>query len=192
MLAVHGYSPEGMENGRKPEKVWSDRLRKADQVLGKLTGMGFDPVVVFSGGGEFDGRSEAEHIREYASENFSSLVRDHELILEDESTDTEENVLRLHEFAVERGIEFCFVVSSKDHAPRVLKDWEKHSPEGESLVVPVVGSDKTYAASGKDPFIVEAAMYEPFVDALGELWSVDPDKYEEAAEEIREVLRKYR
>jgi hypothetical protein len=98
--------------------------------------------------------------------------------------------LKLHEFAIENSIEFCFVVSSRDHAPRVLKDWDKHSPE-EALVVPVVGSDKTYATSGKDPFIVEAAMYEPFVDAFQELWSVKPENYKQAAEEIRQTLQKY-
>jgi hypothetical protein len=80
MLAVHGYSPEGMESGREPEEVWSDRLRKADQVLEKLAGMGCDPVVVFSGGGEFDGISEAQHIKRHASKNFCSIVNNHKVV----------------------------------------------------------------------------------------------------------------
>jgi hypothetical protein len=73
----------------------------------------------------------------------------------------------------------------------VLRDWEEHIRPSEDLTLSAIGSDKTYASSGKDLFILEAAMYKPFVDAFKQVWQVDEEKYSQVAEEVTEVLKKY-
>lgn len=191
LVAVHGYSPEGMEGGRDPETVWRDRLGKGLETVEKLEDLDADISVAISGAGDYDGKTEAEMIKEFAEDEFSEFMDSYEVILEDRSETTESNVVQLHRIASELDIDLAFVISSEDHVPRVVRDWEEHLDPEEDLLLAAVGSDKTYASSGKDPFILEAAMYEPFVDALDEVWQVQPENYSEAAEEIREVLKKY-
>ncbi|MFB6174538.1 MAG: ElyC/SanA/YdcF family protein [Candidatus Nanohalobium sp.] len=191
LVAIHGYSPEGMEGGKDPETVWRDRLTKGLEVVGKLEKMGVNLSVAISGAGDYNGKTEAEMVEEFAEEEFRELADNYEIIEEDRSENTEENVVQLHRIARKLGAELAFVVSSRDHVPRVLRDWEEHIRPSEDLILSAVGSDKTYASSGKDPFILEAAMYEPFVEAFNEVWQVDEENYSKAAEEVKEVLQKH-
>ena len=191
LVAIHGYSPEGMEGGREPETVWRDRIGKGIETVEKLETLDVDISVAISGAGDYDGKTEAEMIREFAEKEFSEFMDEYELILEDRSETTEANVVQLHRIAGNLDVDLAFVISSRDHISRVVRDWEQHLDPEEDLLLAAVGSDKTYASSGKDPFILEAAMYEPFVEAFNEVWQVQPENYSEAAEEIRQVLKKY-
>lgn len=191
LVAIHGYSPEGMEEGREPEVVWRDRLRKGIETVSKLEQMDVEISVAISGAGNYNGKTEAQLIKEFAEKEFQNFLESYELIMEDESEDTEVNVVQLHNIAMDLDVDAAFVISSRDHVPRVARDWEQHLEPDEDLLLAAIGSEKTYASSGKDPFIIEAAMYEPFVDALNEIWDVRPENYSKAAEEIKEVLQKY-
>jgi hypothetical protein len=191
LVAVHGYSPDGMGGGKDPEIVWRDRLSKAVETVDKLEELDADIKVAISGAGDYHGKTEAEMIRDFAEEEFQELVNGYDVLMEDKSKNTEENVVKLHEIAVRHEVDALFVVSSKDHIPRVVRDWEEDLLTEEGILVAAIGSDKTYAASKKEPFILEAAMYEPFVEAFNEAWKVKPENYSEAAQEVREVLRKY-
>lgn len=191
LVAVHGYSPDGMEGGKDPEIVWRDRLSKAVETVDRLEALDADIKVAISGAGDYNGKTEAEMIRDFAEEEFQELVNRYEVLMEDKSKNTEENVEKLHEIAVRHEVDALFVVSSKDHIPRVVRDWEGDLLTEEGILVAAIGSDKTYAASKKEPFILEAAMYEPFLDAFNEVWKVKPENYSEASQEVREVLRKY-
>ena len=191
LVAIHGYSPNGMEDGRKPEIVWRDRIEKGLEVLEKLERLELDIEVAISGAGDYKGKTEAERIHDFAENEYPKFSKNYDVIMEEKSTNTEEDVVELHKIASELDADIVFVVSSRDHVPRVVRDWEQHIDEDEDLVLSAVGSNKTYAKSGKSPFILEAAMYEPFADVLDNLWMVDSNKYEEAAKEVREVLEDY-
>lgn len=192
MIAIHGYDPEGMDGGRGPEEVWRDRLSEGQESAQMLEEFGADVVFAISGGGDYGGKTEAEVIEEYASREFPGIVENYDIILEDDSEDTRGNIEQLHDMAQELDTPAVVPVSSPDHAPRLLRDWNSYLDEDDDdFWVAVVGSDMPYAASGKEPFIVEAAMYEEFVDAFNEVWAVEEQHYEEAAQEVKQVLQKY-
>lgn len=191
LVAIHGYSPEGMNGGRDPETVWRDRLSRGLETVSKLERMNLDITVAISGAGDYNGKTEAQMIKEFAEKEFQGFVEKYDFVMEDRSENTEGNVIQLHKIAMDLDVDVAFVISSRDHVPRVARDWEEHLDSHENLLLCAVGSGKTYASSGKDPFILEAAMYEPFVDAFNEIWDVKPENYSKAAEEIRNILQKY-
>lgn len=192
LVAVHGYSPDGMVGGKDPEVVWRDRLSKAVETVDKLEDLDANIKVAISGAGDYNGKTEAEMIKDFAEKEFQELVGGYEVIMEDKSKNTEENVEKLHEIAVRHEMDALFVVSSKDHIPRVVRDWEEDLLTEEGIIVAAIGSNKTYSSSEKEPFILEAAMYEPFIDSLSEIWDVKPENYQKAAQEIKKVLQKYK
>lgn len=192
MVAVHGYNPEGMEGGRDPVEVWEDRLEQAQITADLLEGFGADIAVAISGGGDYSGKTEAEIIAEYASREFPELMDSYEVHLEDESDDTAGNVEQLYEMAQDLETDTVFAVSSRDHSPRLLRDWNEFiDDEDVDMFVGGIGSSEPYTESGKSPFIVEGAAFEPFIDAFNEVWGVDPESYEEAAQDVAEILREY-
>lgn len=192
LVVVDGYSPEGMDKGKNPEVVWRDRLTKAFELLEKLENRDMSICFAVSGGGDYKGKSEAEMIKGYAEQNFEQKLGDQKILIENESEDTQENVSKLHNLALSLKVNIVFTVSSKDHVPRVVRDWTKVQKTEPDYLFAAVPSDKTYSLSGKEPFILEAAVYEPFVDVLNdELMAVDSEKYSEAADELRKVLQKF-
>jgi|GEM_PF-1435868 len=192
LVAIHGYDPEGMEGGRDPEPVWRDRLSKGLEIVERLESLSLKIDVAISGNGNYDGKSEAQLIKEFAEEEFESLTENYDIITEEQSKDTEENVVQLHRIGKQLEVDFIFPISSKDHAPRIQRDWENHIEPVDNFTLAAIGSEEAYASSGKMPFIIEAAMYEPFVEPFNKVLDINPKNYEEAAEEVRKVLEKYR
>jgi hypothetical protein len=64
------------------------------------------------------------------------------------------------------------------------------TPSGD-LALLAVRSNKTYASSGKDSFIVGPAMYEPFVDVFKQICQIHEEKCYQEAEENTEFLEMY-
>lgn len=192
MIAIHGYDPEGMDGGRGPEEVWRDRLSEGYESARMLEKFGADVVFAISGGGDYGGKTEAQVIEEFTSREFPEVTENYDIVLEDDSENTRGNIEQLYDMAQELGTPALVPVSSPDHAPRLLRDWNSYlEGDKDDFWVAVVGSDMPYATSGKEPFIVEAAMYEEFVDAFNEVWEVEEEHYEQAAEEVKQVLQKY-
>lgn len=190
LVAMHGYDPDGMDGGKPFEDVVEDRFEKTYQVADMLQDWGVDVDVVISGGGDYDGRTEAELVYDHVRETYPDEAADIDVRLEDASGNTAENVEELHAMAQDLDVDTVVTVSSRDHAPRVLRDWNQEVNADIPLIA-AVGSQDTYAASEMEPFIVEGAAFAPFIDAFNHVWGVDPDRYEEAAAEVAEVLQQY-
>lgn len=174
LLVVHGYNPEGMDGGKPFDAVVYDRLSTAGDLADDLDS--YDLAI--TGGGDYDGLSESEIVYEIAEEAFPDLV-DTDVMLEEESNDTESFVDAMSDYADEQGYDMVHVVSSKDHGPRVLREWVGQDMDAHLSVVP---SDERYSANEKDPYIVEGAYSGDLIDALNESWGHDPA---ELAQHIR-------
>ncbi len=147
LVAVHGFNPDETQHpeARSPEEVWDDRFTKASEVAFQLEKRGSLEKILISGGGDFDGRSEAEIMYEWAQKDghpitfFSDYVE-----MEEYSEDTEENVLNIYEEAFNDGIDEIVAVSSFDHIGRVMDDFETYMPEDNSFEIYPVPSDESY------------------------------------------------
>lgn len=193
LVMIHGYNPEGMAGGKNPATVWEDRLEQGYETADQLDDYGADVTVAISGGIEHDGQTEAEIVHEHAQEYLPGLLEDHDVVLEDGSVDTESSVQHVYDVAQEEAAEAVYAVTSRDHAPRMLRDWQSFLDDQDTdMDVYAVGSSETYAASDRDPFIVEAAAFEPFIDAFDEVWGIDPERYAEAAEAVTETLQEFK
>jgi hypothetical protein len=191
LVTVHGYNPSGMEGCRDPVEVWDDRLAKSHETVEFLEGLGAEVAITIPGGGDYDGMSEAELIAEYAEDNYPGLLEGTDLFLEHNSTSTTQNINHIYDLATDLEVDGVFTISSRDHAPRVLRDWQRALDGDEELFVAGVASDRNYTRSDFEPFIMEPAELEPFVRAFNEAWFIPEEHYEEAAEEVAETLRKY-
>lgn len=188
LVAMHGYDPAAGDGANRFESVVEDRFEATYRVADTLQGWGIDVDVVISctpGEGGRNGPTYQHMVEQYPSE-----AAELDIELETVSTTTAENIEEFYRMARERDADGVVSVSSRDHAPRVLREWGAATEEDIPLIA-AVGSSDTYAASGMDPFILEGAAFAPFVEAFDEVWDVDPDRYEEAAAEVAEVLQKY-
>ncbi|MDY6770835.1 MAG: ElyC/SanA/YdcF family protein [Candidatus Nanohaloarchaea archaeon] len=191
LIMMHGYDPEGMDGGRAPEDVWQDRLEKTYELAETRTAMGLDVAVGISGGGDYDGRTEAEIVRDYAEEELPELTDDYTLHLEEASTDTQEFVENIYDIAKEEGAGEVTTVTSKDHAPRVQRNLSNATEDIDDVVFTVAASEEHYSENGKDPYIVEGAFSGDLIDAFNQVWGVPGDALSDAAEDVKDVFERY-
>jgi hypothetical protein len=187
-----------MPEARPPEKVWEDRANAAWERANTLTeDMGQedeDIIFYISGGGEFDGDTEAEHVHTYLEESGHPLVEEYDVNLTEESTDTETNVDEIYRIARQEDVDTIHPVSSKDHISRVHRDYLFHEESNgfSEYELMTKGSESTYTESGKPPFIGEMGEYAPIFGAVDSAaWSVPMDRREDAGEEVERVLQSF-
>lgn len=113
LVVVLGYDPTGMRGGLKPKTVWEDRLNKGLELYRALENANF----MITGGGEYNGESEALLMKEFAEEKFDTTGI--EILLEENATNTAENIENVKTIAED--YETIFLVSSRDHTPYVQK-----------------------------------------------------------------------
>lgn len=189
LVGVHGYRK--LKGGKDEKPVLIDRVMKTYRVAGRLQNLGLDVGVVFLGGHSVDGNTTAETTRKVASDVESIDVDKFEIFIADQyGGNTQAEIDSFIELTEELEPSMVISVSSRDHTPRILRLWNRMG-ENVDAEISVVGSDGTYSESELPPFMLEGAAYEPFVEVLDEVFSVDEDKYEEAAEEVKNILQKY-
>ncbi len=159
----------------------------------KLNNYDMDVTVVISGGVEKNGVFEAEVMYEVAKReclDFENVAQ--KVILEKESVNTLQNVLKTMKYVRDLDAEIIYAVSSKDHAPRVLRDWtyimDEHNFRQE-VVITGVPSMEAYSVKGdtNPPFIVEPPFWA--YDSLQEIFKVPANKKEYVARAIRDVIQ---
>jgi len=198
LIAVHGFSPDGMPEARPSEKVWEDRANAAWERANSLIedyGQEREDIILYiSGGGDFDGYTEAEHVHRYLEQSGHPLAEEYDVNLTEESTDTETNVDEIYGIARQEGVDTIHPVSSKDHISRVHRDYLFHEESDGFSGYDVMpkGSDMTYVESGEPPFIGEKGEYGPILRQLDStIWSVPLDSRPEAGEELGRLLRSF-
>jgi len=192
LVSLHGYSPTGMQGGKPPKEVWGDRLRKTLDTASLLDSWGLSVAIALSGGGDYDQNTEAQLIHEFAKSSFPEIL-EYDIFLEDDSTTTKSNVEQLYSMAQDINVAVIFTVTSRDHAPRVQRDWENYlnREEDTETFAASVASREAYAKSDRDPFILEDGPFGPFIDALQHIWGIPADRRREAARDVREILEEY-
>ena len=188
-IVIHGFSPnpDHTANGRDPELVIDDRLNAAYEEMQNLKGDGYDPDVIFTGGGNYGGFTEAELVEMQAKESHPELV-DAASELEAESKNTVENVEKTLDMSEDQ-YDDIHVVTSRDHAPRVLRDWTERA---ESVNVYAVPSEEAYTDRDNQAFILEDGPLREMYDAFTGVWGVLDSDLAEVSRDIEEVWEKYR
>lgn len=192
LIMMHGYDPDGMDGGREPEAVWEDRLEATYELVETRSDMGLDVAVGISGGGDYDGKSEAEVVHEYAEDAVPGLTEEYDIHLEEDSQDTEEFVANIYEIAKEEGAEEVTTVTSRDHAPRVRRNLSAATEDIDDVVFTVAASDEHYSENEAEPYIVEGAFSGDLIEAFNQVWGVPGGKLSEAAEDVKDVFQRYK
>lgn len=113
LVVVLGYNPTGMKGGLPPQKIWKDRLEKGLELQDSLGNADF----MISGGGSYEGKSEAQLMKEFMVKEFEVSKMD--ILLEEESRNTIENIENLKE--ISGSYNTVFFVSSRDHISDVQR-----------------------------------------------------------------------
>jgi hypothetical protein len=189
LIGVHSYR-KGI-GGKEEREVREDRLEKTQEVAEKVSSMGFSVEVVFLGGYMIDGRTTGEINRDIASQMEHIDLNSFETYVADKyGGDTEAEVDSFIEYIGTKDAQMVLSISSQDHTPRLLRLWNQNK-DNVDPIVSVIASEGMYSESELQPFILEGSAFNPFVEVLDKIFSIDSDKREEAAREIEQVLDKY-
>lgn len=151
-ICVHGHSPEPNNNFYPPRSIWQDRLKHAVKLADMFETSDVETTIFISGGGEFDGESEAEHMHRYAKTAVPGYEEKDVKLLE-KSIDTRGNVYELGDAAESINADAIVPVTSKSHGPRVLRDWSRHY----SGPIPILTAATTmpHTRGGETPLVIE-------------------------------------
>lgn len=186
-----------MPKAKPPEIVWDDRADAAHDRLGTLEndyGIDKDDILVYiSGGGNFDGKSEAERIREHLKQSGHPLSEEQrELNTTEQSSDTASNVDEIYEVARKNRADRIHPVTSKDHVARIMAGYLFHEERNENIGIIPKGSMETYTTSGEPPVIGEMGEYRQILKAIdATMWQIPEEKRKRAAEDLRQTLKQY-
>jgi len=188
-IVIHGFSPnpKNTPNGRDPEFVIDDRLDAAYEEMQNLKSDGYSPDIIFTGGGNYGGFTEAELVELQVEESHPELA-EAASELEAESRNTVENVERTLEMSQDR-YDDIHVITSRDHAPRVLRDWTERA---EGVNVYAVPSEETYTDRDNQAFILEDGPLREIYDSLTGVWGILDSDLSEISKDIEDVWEKYR
>lgn len=186
LLCVHGYTRQS-----KDEKSWEeviyDRLETALRLARFLKEIGVVTYLVLSGGLVKNSKVEADVIYEYAKKKIPELFGDvADIILERESKTTQENVDEILKWAIKKNAAII-AISSKDHAPRVMKDWAYDKERGDHLVL-IAPSKAPYSIAGEDkqPITIEAPFWA--YDEVYRILDTSPEKRADIKKALDSVL----
>ena len=186
LLCVHGYTKFPREKEKNWQEVVKDRLSTAYELARFFSSTGMTIYLVISGGTLNKNQVEADTIHAYARKNFPelfTLVAD--VILERESKNTQENVDEILKWAVKKNA-IIVSISSKDHAPRVVKDWAYDKLRGGHIIM-VAPSHETYGEdSDAEPIIIESSFWA--YDALKSIFEIPEEKRKLVKEKLLKGL----
>ncbi len=197
LVAMHGYSQKVPDGYRPWKEVVKDRLSATLEVAEFFKELGCKVEIMISGGTVYQGKVEAEAIYEFAQENFPG-IEDYEVRLETKSRNTAENVERIYEIAEKEKAGAIVPISSRDHTPRVMRDFCYHEkrPRIEDALLLGCASNEPYSEAG---WSVQPAIVEPPVrfgnvnlaELVPKFFRVPGEKREKFSREMEEVLKKY-
>jgi hypothetical protein len=187
LICVHGYTRAPKVLHRPWEDVMLDRLTAAYKLSEFLHSANVTSYLILSGGVVSNGEVEADKIYEFAKRKLPGLfelVTD--VILERESKNTQENVDEIIKWAKKKNAAII-AVSSKDHAPRIAKDWAYDKNRKGHLIM-IAPSEESYSESGSmdSPIIIEPPFWA--YESLKDIFNVPANKVEEVKRKIAEII----
>lgn len=196
LIAVHGFTPEGVPRSRTPQNVWEDRFDAAWERASRLeTDYGLENdgirVLIFGGGTDDDGKTEAAYMKAHGERIGHPLFEAFTVAVEEQSVDTASNVEAVYRIASEYPVDAIHPVSSKDHVSRVHREYLFHDDATAYDILPK-GSEQTYVESGDRPLIIEMGPYREIARAIeSAVWGVPLEDRDEASERVSEVLASF-
>lgn len=189
LIGIHGYSGDG-ERTKSREEVTIDRCKKAEEVANKYNEISDRAVkIVYLGNSIKSDTVAAEYTKEVSKEN-TNIVDNYETIICDEhGENTQAEIDSLISLSDRLEPDLVISVSSQDHTPRIQRIYT--SIENKPYITSVVSSEDKYAKSDQDPFILEG-RYSNLVESLNNILGISMDKETEIADEIGELIEKYK
>ena len=187
LICLHGYTQNPPEGEKPWKEVISDRINTANKFSKFMKEVGAEVYLVISGGTIVNGKVEADAVYELAKKvapEMFEIVDD--VLLERESKNTQENVDQILKWALKKNA-MIIAISSKDHVPRLVKDWAYEKTKGHQLVA-IAPGEESYSKKGDNnpPIVIEPPFFG--YDLAKKLFDIPPQKRDEAVEKINEIL----
>ncbi len=188
---IHGYNKNVPEGFRPWEEVVRDRIGYGLKVAEFFLDLGADYTLVLSGGYTYSNtESEAQGMRKYMEKEFGRKVdelqrKGLEIILEENSHNTAENVKNITHIARKVGAESVILTTSKDHSARAMYNLAYAPERGDTMVfgAPTMGN---YSIGNDKPVVIEPPYWA--YPVAKNLFKVPVDKREEVKEYISSLV----
>ena len=187
LICIHAYRKA--INGNKENIVLNDRIKSAKQIADFYDSNEYEIKIVFLGGFEVNNKTTGEISKEYADENVPELTQKYDYVIKDKyGSNTVMELKSLNEFAEEYNPESICLVSSKDHAPRIVREAKNILPNKYNVLIHP--SNESYTINDVEPFILEGT-YPKLIKPLNKIFSVPHEKHSELAEDLNELIESY-
>ena len=188
---VHGYNPN-TPNGFRPWKpVVEDRMNWGLKVSDFFLKMGVPTTLVISGGYTYsETESEAQGILDYSRKVYGRRIdeledKGLEILLEEKSRNTAENVKNIVRFAEDKNADAISLITSMDHSARAMYNLA-YAAERDGFIVFGAPSKMNYSIGNDRPVVIEPPYWAHSV--ANNLFKVPVNKRDYVRECIESVI----